>query len=100
MADWQKIKIVRKKEDMQVGEIVPKHSYKVLANLNQDGIEYDYMVTFRITEACDLHCNYCHWHSGTHYKYEDIIKSIDKLFELFQKQNFKLELHFQFFKFQ
>lgn len=94
MADWEKIRIIRNKEDMQVGQIVPKKSYKVLAQLDDDGIEYDYMVTFRITEACDLKCNYCHWHSGKHYEYDDIITSIDRLFEFFQKQNFKSVLFY------
>lgn len=89
MADWQKIKVVRKKEDMQVGQIVPKRSYHVLHTNDESGRPLDYSVTFRITEACDLKCNYCHWHSGKHYTYEDIVVSIDKLFEFFQKQQFK-----------
>ena len=89
MANWEKIKVVRKKEDMQVGEIKPKCSYKVL-NLNSSSeIDTQYMVTFRITEACDLKCNYCHWHSGRHYKYEDIIVTIDKIFEFLQKNKIK-----------
>ena len=94
MADWNKIRVIRRKEEMQVGQIVPKRSYNVLSSINEDGISYEYMVTFRITEACDLKCNYCHWHSGTHYKYDDIIASIDKLFEFFQKQNFKSVLFY------
>jgi MoaA/NifB/PqqE/SkfB family radical SAM enzyme len=89
MADWKKIKVVRKKEDMQVGQIVPKKNYTILHTNDEEGIEPDYSVTFRITEACDLKCNYCHWHSGKHYSFEDIIQSIDKLFEFFQKQKFK-----------
>ena len=94
MANWEKIKVVRKKEDMQVGQIVPKQSYKVLERLDDDGIHYDFMITFRITEACDLKCNYCHWHSGKHYTYEDIITSVDKLFEFCQKQNIKSVLFY------
>ena len=85
MANWEKIKVVRKKEDMQVGEIKPKCSYKVLHLNDSSKIHAQYVVTFRITEACDLKCNYCHWHSGKHYKYEDIIKTIDKIFEFLQK---------------
>ena len=88
MANWEKIKIIRKKEDMQVGEIKPQYSYKVLRQ-GYGGLAKDYTVTFRITEACDLKCNYCHWHSGKHYTFEDITTSIDKLFEFFQKQKFK-----------
>jgi len=94
MADWKKIKVVRNKEDMQVGQIKPQRSYNMLSELEQGGINYDYMVTFRITEACDLKCNYCHWHSGKHYAYEDVIATVDKLFEFFQKQGFKSVLFY------
>jgi len=94
MADWKKIKEVRRKEEMQVGQIKPQLSYIMLSELEQGGINYDYMVTFRITEACDLKCNYCHWHSGKHYSYEDIIATVDKLFEFFQKQRFKSVLFY------
>ena len=89
MADWKKIKVVRDKKDMQVGQIVPKHHYKVLQTNDEQGRQLDYSVTFRITEACDLKCNYCHWHSGKHYEFADIVTSIDKLFEFFQKQQFE-----------
>ena len=75
MADWNKIKVVRKKEDMQVGQIVPKNNYTILETNDEEGIELDYSVTFRITEACDLKYNYCHWHSGKHYLFDDIIKT-------------------------
>lgn len=89
MADWEKIRVVRKKEDMQVGQIKPQRHYIPLVLNDNSGLDAEYVVTFRITEACDLKCNYCHWHSGKHYTYEDIITSIDKLFEFCQKQNFK-----------
>jgi len=94
MDEWKKLKVIRRKEDMQVGQIKPQRSYNVLGGLDQGGIDYDYMVTFRITEACDLKCNYCHWHSGKHYAYEDIIATIDNLFVFFQKQNFKSVLFY------
>jgi MoaA/NifB/PqqE/SkfB family radical SAM enzyme len=94
MANWDKIKVVRKKEDMQVGEIKPKDHYKVLNVNKSGGLSVDYSVTFRITEACDLKCNYCHWHSGKHYNYEDVITSIDRLFEFFSKQKFKKVLFY------
>lgn len=94
MANWEKIKVVRKKENMQIGEIKPEKHYKVLNVNKSGGLEVDYSITFRITEACDLKCNYCHWHSGAHYKYEDIITSIDKLFLFFEKQKFKKVLFY------
>jgi hypothetical protein len=70
------------------GQIRPQDSYDIVNVNDQAGKEVNYSVTFRITEACDLACSYCHWHDGRNYAYEDIITSIDKLFEFFQKQKF------------
>ena len=71
------------------GKIKPTNSYEVLNINDNGGFDTDYSITFRITEACDLHCSYCHWREGAHYKFEDIIGTIDKLFEFFQKQKFR-----------
>ena len=71
------------------GQVKPTTSY-VVSNVNKSGgYDVDYSITFRITEACDLRCSYCHWYGGRHYEYNDIIASIDRLFEFFVKQNFK-----------
>lgn len=35
--------------------------------------------SLRITELCNRDCKYCHYHSGTNYKTDDIIKILDKL---------------------
>ena len=94
MANFDKIRVIRKKEAMQVGKIKPEYSYKVIKINDHLDYDVDYFVTFRITEACDLKCHYCHWHSGTHYKYEDIISSIDILFEFFKKEKFKSVLFY------
>lgn len=72
-----------------VGNIRPKDSYEITQTNQAGGKDVDYSVTFRITEACDLHCSYCHWNGGKHYEYESIITSIDRLFEFFQKQKFR-----------
>lgn len=71
------------------GTLKPKEYFKVLST--NDVVERDagYHVTFRITEACDLACDYCDWHGGGHYEYNDIIKSIDVLFEFFKKEDIK-----------
>lgn len=82
------------REELQVGQIRPKHYYKVLHTNDNAGIDADYSVTFRITEACDLKCNYCHWHSGSHYKHDAVLTTIDKLFEFFQKEKFKSVLFY------
>lgn len=71
------------------GAVKPLQSYEIVEVNNNGGKDTDYSITFRITEACDLHCSYCHWREGKHYKIADIIASIDKLFEFFQKQKFK-----------
>lgn len=94
MANFDKIRIIRNKEEMQVGKIKPQYSYKIVQLNDHLKFKTDYSVTFRITEACDLKCHYCHWHSGKHYLYEDIIKSIDVLFEFFLKQKFKAVLFY------
>ena len=75
--------------ELKVGEIVPKNYYKIVQTQSIGGLHRDYSVTFRVTEACDLKCNYCHWHSGRHYNYDDIIETIDKLFEFFDKEQIK-----------
>lgn len=81
-----KIQPVQTEQELQVGQIKPQRHYKIVETQTSGGYSAKYQVTFRITEACDLKCNYCHWHSGRHYAYEDIIKSIDVLFEFFIKQ--------------
>lgn len=71
------------------GAIKPKKYYKII-NANLVPVkETSYHVTFRISEACDLACSYCDWHGGKHYKYEDIIGSIDAMFEFFKKESIK-----------
>jgi MoaA/NifB/PqqE/SkfB family radical SAM enzyme len=80
---------------LKVGEIKPITSYQVIDINNEvKGLDYNYSVTFRITEACDLKCSYCHWHSGKSYALEDIIKTIDKLFIFFNKNNIKSVLFY------
>jgi MoaA/NifB/PqqE/SkfB family radical SAM enzyme len=71
---------------IKIGEIEPKESYQIISINSPDDIHIDYSVTFRITEACDLKCSYCHWYGGNNYKFEDVISTIDKLFEFFIKE--------------
>ncbi len=75
---------------MKIGEIEPKESYQIIEINNEvKSLNYNYSVTLRITEACDLKCSYCHWHSGKAYKLEDIKTTIDKLFEFCVGEGFK-----------
>lgn len=69
------------------GKIIPKESYEVVQTAETKGkLIGNLLVTLRITDACDLKCSYCFWNDGKHFKYEDIITSLDKLFEFFVKQ--------------
>jgi len=74
--------------------IKPEYQYEILNINTSSGFAPEYSVTFRITDTCDLKCSYCHWHSGPQYEYDDIIVSIDRLFEFFQKQKFKSVLFY------
>lgn len=75
---------------LQTGKIIPLKSYKVLeTNSEVNSINTNYCVTFRITEACDLKCSYCHWHSGKSYKLLDIFKTIDQIFKFCLKAEIK-----------
>ena len=71
------------------GKIKPTKTYEIVNINSTGGFNGRYFVTLRITEACDLHCTYCDWKDGKHYEYESIITSINKLFELFQKQKYE-----------
>ena len=81
-------------KEMQAGKIIPIAVYKPLATHADNDIDAQYSVTFRITEACDLKCHYCHWHSGSHYTFEDITTTIDKLFEFFAKEDIQSVLFY------
>lgn len=78
---------------LKPGKLKPKESYKIIRTNQTSADENDkasaYHITFRITEACDLKCDYCDWNIGKHYKFDDIIKSIDVLFEFFKKERIK-----------
>lgn len=74
-------------------KIIPINDYKII-NLGKEKIGVDCHVQLRITETCDLQCSYCHWHSGKHYAYDDIIKTIDILFKFFIKQKYKTVLFY------
>ena len=73
--------------------IKPNISYEIIQS-NKPDLDYDYYVTFRTTNACDLKCNYCHWHSGKHYEFDSIIKCVDSLLTFFVKQKFKKVLFY------
>lgn len=79
---------------MNIIPIIPQYSYEILST-NRYDIGAEYHIQLRITEACDLQCEYCHWHGGKHYDFEDIIASINSIFTFLKKQNIK-SVHFYY----
>jgi len=56
----------------------------------------DLEITFRITNTCNIECKYCHWNKLFHYKVDEILLSIDKIFELAKLKeidNLKIYFH-------
>jgi len=83
------IKIIGNTYLQTAGAIQPTDVYEAI-NLNKSGgKDVNYQVTFRITEACDLQCSYCHWNGGRHYSYSDITASLDKLLSFFKNTDLK-----------
>lgn len=82
-------KIVNRYEKIKPtdGELVPQETYEVVST--NSGSHANISITLRITETCDLQCNYCHWYAGQHYDHDDVIATIDKLFEFFVVRGFK-----------
>ena len=66
-------------------KIIPEHSYEI-KNLNLPRIDGDFSVTFRITDSCNLKCEYCFWNAGIHYDYKDIKITIEELFKFFKHE--------------
>jgi len=73
-----------------------KHSYEIMQNDNKliFGAEYDYQITIRITELCNIKCEYCEVNKGKPYKYDDIIRSITLLNKFFDENNFNKVLFY------
>lgn len=74
-------------------QIIPKEFYELVEVENQydenhNSVNTDIMVTFRITDSCNIKCEYCHWNDGIHYSFEDITKSLDTLFIYFKEMKF------------
>lgn len=63
--------------------IKPQYEYKVLESIEQVEREYEMQISLRITEKCNIACEYCLWREGTVYSLEDIITSIDRLYDFF-----------------
>lgn len=72
--------------DITISKIKMKDYYEIIdvGNTKQD---YDYHVTFRLGDKCNLSCEYCRWYDGINY--DKPIESANAIFEFFKDQNFK-----------
>lgn len=73
------------KQKNLLNPIIPE-SYKVLET-GTPGISTQYSITFRVTDTCNLKCDYCHWKDGIHYSLNDIKKTIDNIMVFFNEEN-------------
>lgn len=71
----------------------PQFTYNVLKVNIPNYQNFDYEVTFRMNQCCNLDCEYCEWKNGDNYEYT--IESIDKIYAYFKKYNIK-RVHFYF----
>lgn len=74
-------------------KIKPTINYTILNKSDESLNVKSFHIIFRITESCDLACEYCEWHFGKHYKIDDILSSVDKIFE------FLVKIHVEFVNF-
>jgi MoaA/NifB/PqqE/SkfB family radical SAM enzyme len=63
--------------------IKPKYQYEIIESIEQIEREYEMQVSLRITEKCNIACEYCLWRNGTVYEDNDLHTIIDKLYEFF-----------------
>jgi|SaaInlV_100m_DNA_6_1039743.scaffolds.fasta_scaffold00677_8 pyruvate-formate lyase-activating enzyme len=73
----------------QKGTIKPYHTFEVVNQLESPGVDADYMVFWRITESCNLDCDYCHWYDkgAAPETFQDLKTIVDELFEFFKHEN-------------
>jgi len=62
-------------------------SFKILETL-EDSEETDFEIQFRITDACNLKCEYCYWNDGPQYKTNDIMICLDRIETFLLKMKF------------
>jgi len=80
---------------LKTPEITPKEYYKIIETETMDiDIDPEFNITFRITDNCNLSCEYCHWHNGISYKTEDIKATVDKLFDFLALKGIKSALFY------
>lgn len=78
-------------EFRQFGEIKPKKEYKILWQDDGNFVP-DYHVTYRLSDKCNMSCEYCRWYDGENYDFA--LETIEKLFEFFKHEKFKSVLFY------
>jgi len=64
------------------------NSFKILETL-KDSVPTEFEIQFRITDACNLKCSYCHWNKGKQYSTNEILICLDKIEIFLKKMNIK-----------
>jgi len=73
--------------------IVLKKDFRILETLHDiDATEFE--IQFRITDACNLNCEYCAWNNGPQYATKDILECIDVLQKFIKKINKSVTFYF------
>lgn len=60
--------------------------YEIIS-IGQSDDSFDYHVTFRMNDRCNLSCEYCRWCDGSDYEYP--IETVDRMFEFFKYMNYE-----------
>ena len=69
--------------------IIPIYEYKVLQSIEQVERDYDIQFSLRITERCNISCEYCLWNHDIKYEHKSIDIIVDRLYELLAVLNKK-----------
>ena len=68
--------------------IIPVFEYTVLGTNDAPGLcRSDLQISLRITERCNLSCPYCLWNHDIKYDTQDVITSINQIYELLATTN-------------
>lgn len=71
----------------------PIKEYIILQRQNEARQSFDYNITFRMNQTCNLSCEYCEWKNGENYPYT--LECIEKIYDYFKEYKIK-RVHFYF----
>ena len=78
-------------EHRQLGELKPEYEYIPLWEDDGNFVP-DYHITWRLSDRCNMSCEYCRWHDGDNYLQP--IEVLDKIYEFLQYADIKSVLFY------